>query len=1188
MEHNSINASAAADGVSTILYSNGLLEFDVSKVVAEVGVDSKYQGSFNLNVGSGQEVSGLVYASDIRMQTSNQKFSGKHLNVPFIFDSTGMEQGDTACGEFFVVTNVGEFSLPYEVTVKGNVLSGELGEIRNLFHFANLARVNWERAKECFVNPLFADILVGSGGQYAESYKLLLQYGFESGKMDLALDRFLILIHKKQAVALECEKAQYTISKEQAKRELAIEIHRVGWGYTYAEIVSNNGMCIVSEALTNDSFEQDKALLRVKFDSNKLHIGDNSCRLMIKGTERVLCKIVVASEKENTVSHTIKWQNDILKCNMLRLYLDYRTGRRPLKESFKNAEVLLQKTRGIDELLPALYEAHLKLLKDKDNEAIWLLKNAKRMVDKQDVPLEVYGYFLYLLAMSGDDLQQKASDLLNQYAMDNEENFALYWACMHKDNLQYENPAAVYRRLHQFFDEGCMSPILYMEAALLILENELLLAEIDDFEIQVLLFMQRYALLSGPVCERMYQLPYVAKRNCPLFLAMCKKHPSKDEAATAKMMCRLMMKAGCHDEDAASWYKKGIRHDCRINGLYEAYIRALNLSFKETLPIQAVKYFAYPTSLEDRYLAYVYEKVLKQQEDINADYANRIHEFALNQLAKGKINSSLAYLYRTVIMVEDMNADLQRRLQKLVFANELILDQPDKYKTCIVRHKGLKEQIRYSVKKQDTVIFLYNSDYTIMFENQCGDIVEADGNYQLRPFLDYKKVKTLLKDCEHVSLLEQLYLYDKHPISNVEDEADYELAVKRYLWLINQERLDNDFKKMLSAELMYAARQWDMHPESEQLLAKMHADDFSAKDRREYISALVTIGQYDKAYRILSQYGAEDVAIHSLLWICSHVIREETVYDEKILKLAYYVFTEHKYTDEILQYLNLYFIGTHKQMLMIYEALLQMDLPATEIAQRILENVLFTNSNLLDSVDIFRYCQANGVKEDIVAVYLDARANQYLTSDVDLEEDLWGLLNQLLLNGVKISLGAQLAILKYHSKHMQTLSEHERQMCVAFIADALSRDLYLSFFYTYVSLYPVLELYAEQHYVEFYHEKNQKIQLHYVVNVSEQESIYYTDEMKEVYPGIYQKEFRLFWGESIPYYISIVKEEAEQFCEQGILELVENTQGVGSGRYRMVNEIAMTYELSDYEMANRLMEDYELKKYLTSNALKMK
>ena len=193
-QQKTVFSSDSKDDVSTIIYGNGVLEFDVAKVLIEAEADAVFQGSFGIHILSPQGAEGYVYTSDMRMQTSNKRFKGSNLTVPFLYDTTGMEQGDEECGEFHLVTSIGEYSLPYEVVIKSKLLKGELGEIRNLFHFANLARVNWKQARECFVSSLFPGILVGSGKQYLESYKTLLQYGFETGKMDFSSLRFFGLI----------------------------------------------------------------------------------------------------------------------------------------------------------------------------------------------------------------------------------------------------------------------------------------------------------------------------------------------------------------------------------------------------------------------------------------------------------------------------------------------------------------------------------------------------------------------------------------------------------------------------------------------------------------------------------------------------------------------------------------------------------------------------------------------------------------------------------------------------------------------------------------------------------------------------------------------------------------------------------------------------------------------------------
>lgn len=45
-----------------------------------------------------------------------------------------------------------------------------MGEVKNLFHFANLAKTNPEEAIAAFYAPDFADMLTGQDRQYREYY----------------------------------------------------------------------------------------------------------------------------------------------------------------------------------------------------------------------------------------------------------------------------------------------------------------------------------------------------------------------------------------------------------------------------------------------------------------------------------------------------------------------------------------------------------------------------------------------------------------------------------------------------------------------------------------------------------------------------------------------------------------------------------------------------------------------------------------------------------------------------------------------------------------------------------------------------------------------------------------------------------------------------------------------------------
>ena len=78
-QQKTVFSSEPKDDVSTITYGNGVLEFDVVKVSIEAEADTVFQGSFDVRILSPQGAQGYVYTTDMRMQTSNQKFKGSNL-----------------------------------------------------------------------------------------------------------------------------------------------------------------------------------------------------------------------------------------------------------------------------------------------------------------------------------------------------------------------------------------------------------------------------------------------------------------------------------------------------------------------------------------------------------------------------------------------------------------------------------------------------------------------------------------------------------------------------------------------------------------------------------------------------------------------------------------------------------------------------------------------------------------------------------------------------------------------------------------------------------------------------------------------------------------------------------------------------------------------------------------------------
>ena len=99
----------------------------------------------------GQVTEGHIVSSDLRMECVTEIFSGSQDEILYRFDARGMEVGEEVRGSFHVISNHGEYYLPFTVSIVPEVIDSSLGSIKNLFHFTNLAKSCWEEAVKLFI-----------------------------------------------------------------------------------------------------------------------------------------------------------------------------------------------------------------------------------------------------------------------------------------------------------------------------------------------------------------------------------------------------------------------------------------------------------------------------------------------------------------------------------------------------------------------------------------------------------------------------------------------------------------------------------------------------------------------------------------------------------------------------------------------------------------------------------------------------------------------------------------------------------------------------------------------------------------------------------------------------------------------------------------------------------------------------
>lgn len=93
---------------------------------------------------------GYVLTKDERMECKTEWFNGVQEKIVYRFCADGLQEGDSLQGQFLIVSDYGEYTLPWKVTVRREAAAGIAGKVSTLAGFTELARTDWKTAVQFF------------------------------------------------------------------------------------------------------------------------------------------------------------------------------------------------------------------------------------------------------------------------------------------------------------------------------------------------------------------------------------------------------------------------------------------------------------------------------------------------------------------------------------------------------------------------------------------------------------------------------------------------------------------------------------------------------------------------------------------------------------------------------------------------------------------------------------------------------------------------------------------------------------------------------------------------------------------------------------------------------------------------------------------------------------------------------
>ena len=107
--------------------------------------------------------------------------------------------------------------------------------------------------------------------------------------------------------------------------------------------------------------------------------------------------------------------------------------------------------------------------------------------------------------------------------------------------------------------------------------------------------------------------------------------------------------------------------------------------------------------------------------------------------------------------------------------------------------------------------------------------------------------------------------------------------------------------------------------------------------------------------------------------------------------------------------------------------------------------------------------------------------------------------------------------------------------------------------------------------------------MHYVLEGQEEvEDTYKKEEMRNMYGGIYTKEFILFFGENLQYYITERNGEKEKLTESNSVSIADVISDNDETRFDMLNDMMVAQTLQEEDSMLKLMSKYAQTDYVVN------
>lgn len=1170
------------------------LRFSTEKLQLRVKPGEVREGSFMIYGDAQCGVNGFVSSSRLAMTLVTETFSGAQDAIGYRFDARAFESGDVVEGYFRIVSNQGEYSLPFNVEIRQPSLRSSNGVVKNLFHFSNLAKASWHEAVELFYDPAFGDIFTPEQNKEYLLYRGLS--GVEGNEQNV--EEFLVSACGKAPVTYlpSAQRVHLEITRVDGRLlEYQIRMQRNGWGYTHLQLSADGSFLQLPQeelldidfAGENKEFPGTGADLRFFIDPSLLHEGMNFGSLQLEtGTTKIVIPVEVLCRRETEAMSLRQQERRQILCRLMLQYEAFRAKKIKYKEWIAQSNVLIERMGIIDPANPysLLYQAHLLIFDARKKDARAALdkfmekQKADEEAGRKKENMTVLCYQAYLSALCTENRQDtdRTCSILENQLRRKPGSWQIAWMLMNLSERYKKRPSAKWQLLREQFGYGCRSPLLYIEAYELVSMNPAILSKLDDFEQQTLLYAAKKGYLSSQVMTQVNILTRSQRAFSSKLLRvlLAGYQLQTEQKETLESICMLLIKGNITDTRAFSWYQKGVEAQLQVTRLYEYYMLSLPDDFEGTFPQAVLLYFCYQSTLPWEKNARLYRFICEQDgqmPDLYRQYEPEIQRFTMLQLSKQRMNEDLNFLYRRFLTVQTITGENAADAARALFGCVVRTSSPLP-KQVVVIYEDRQGEEKFPVENGCCYLPLYGEKQEILFEDSAGNRYAST----MPCFCDRAKTSD-----EMTALLARFdtELFDFEVYLAGLGSNTFAISGEncgRFKKLTENPLLQPALRQKIRLKLLNYYNDNDCIRELDKALNELTPDDLHASERADLIRFMMLRGINDKAVSWLRRYGTFGVDEHTLMHLCSRVLaREEVLEDEAFANIVFQSFQLGKYDEKMLSYLARCLEGLSTELWTVREAMVSFEMDTSFLAGRMLRQILYSGQILPQQSQLLEDYRAGGADQELMAAVLAQSSHEAFMKQSPLDSVFLGRIQQYGVDGVPLLDICRIAYLYTLSERAGGYSAPEEACAEMFLEDLCRRDIIFSFFTRFTYLTPLLSAHADQTMAQYQGRSGAHVCIHYALE-QEDGTIppYECRDMREMYEGIYVTGFVLFFGDQLLYYITDDAEE-KNVVESGSLGQDIRMSDEEAGRFGRLNQIASHVTMREYDKALGELERYD-------------